>query len=199
MTELPILTAMLTGESMRPTVTRKALLNEERDGEFRALINGLTRLGDVLSGARRHLASMLDVTPAQYSILMVVAEASDAGGMSVVDVAEAIHVTGPFVTTQANQLVAAGLLEKAPNPADGRSVLLQLSERGRSETERIAPYLQQFNDRFFATLTKAEFRQLTATVLKLIDTGEKTLVAATATDGRMPVSARRAIMRTRSR
>lgn len=61
-------------------------------------------------------------------------------------VARAMQQNQPAVSKTANALVAAGLLRWAPNPEDGRSKLLHLTEAGRAAhweaIQRLMPFLE---------------------------------------------------------
>lgn len=54
------------------------------------------------------------------------------------DLAESMGLDLSTVSRQARNLVASGLLEKTPDPADGRAALLCLSERGRAVLLRVS-------------------------------------------------------------
>jgi DNA-binding MarR family transcriptional regulator len=159
------------------TVSRSALLEDGEDHRFRKLIYELGYLSELLDRARQHLAATLGLSPPQYNIVMVVAEFQQVHGVSVVDIASHLHVSGAFVTTQANTLVAKGLLEKLPNPNDGRSVLLRLTALAAAEVERVAPHIREFNDRFFASLDRERFVELCRAVSGLIGSAEGALSA----------------------
>jgi DNA-binding MarR family transcriptional regulator len=181
------------------TVAREALLEDGRDHRFRQLIYDLGRLGEVVNGARRHLAQELKVTPTQYSIIMVVAEHEGTKGVSIVDVASHLHVSGAFITTQVNQLVELGLIEKLPNPDDGRGVLLRPTATSKAEIQRVAAYLRNFNDAFFGGMDRKTFQAFSVAVANLIQTGERALLDATADRGRLSATARRSVLRGRSK
>lgn len=181
------------------TVSRDALLERGSDHRFRQLLYDLEHLGELLDKSRSHLAAEVGLTPPQYNILMVIAEHQQVHGISVVEIAKNLHVSGAFVTTQANRLVAIGMAEKIPNPSDGRSILLKLTRRGCVEIERIAPNIRAFNDAFFASMSPISFEQFSTTVAELIDTGERALFEAKATRKGRATSARRAAIRTPGR
>lgn len=176
------------------TVTRTQLLEKGSDHQFRQLIYDLGRLGEIVNGARRHLADELGVTPAQYSIIMVIAEYEGESGVNVAEVAAHHHVSGAFVTAQVNQLVEAGLIEKSPHPTDGRSVLLRLTPKSKSEIRRVAPHICEFNDMFFSAMSRKSFKEFAGAVADLIRTGEKALLDAT-TRAKLSATARRAMLR----
>jgi DNA-binding MarR family transcriptional regulator len=100
---------------------------------------------------------------------------SRADGLSVGEVAERVHRSGAFITIEANKLVAAGILEKASDPADGRRVLLRMNENSLRLLERMAPYQRRVNDVLFEPLDAKRFRELRALAAELVACGDRAL------------------------
>ena len=141
------------------TTSRPEFLDPDgSDRTFRATVYDLLAVGARMQDVRDHLAAGIGVSGPPYAILMAIlhmqSEAEGAGGRAV---GRRLHVSGPFVTAQANRLVELGLVEKRPNPADGRGVLLCLTAEGRRRISHAAPVIQEANDSFFAALSKVDF------------------------------------------
>lgn len=168
-----------TGKFPPPSVSRAPLLDGDgRDRTFRAAVYDLLAVGARMQAMRDRLAAEIGVTGPQYAILMAIAHLQDEDdGAGVRAVARRLHVSGPFITAQANRLVADGLVEKHPNPGDGRGVLLRLSQRARAAVERAAPAIQRANDLFFAPLDRADFAALSAVAARLVESSEEALAA----------------------
>src|ERR671935_326440 len=109
-----------------PTVSRAALLVDGSDAEFRRLIHDLIAYGHRLDACRDAFAAIAGISGVQYEILMLL---SRSAGLSVGEVAARLHRSGAFITIEANKLVARGILEKAPDPSDGRKVLLRANQK----------------------------------------------------------------------
>src|SRR5512134_2519885 len=131
------------------TVSRPALLARGSDDEFRGLIHDLIAYGHKLDACRDAFAAIAGISGAQYEILMLV---SRADGLSVGEVAARLHRSGAFITIEANRLVERGILDKAPDPEDGRRVLLRNTSKGFELLERLAPYQRRVNDVLFEFL-----------------------------------------------
>lgn len=56
-----------------------------------------------------------------------------AGQLTMQDLAEAMHVSAPTVTGIVKRGVAQGIVVRTPDPADGRSVQVALTDVGRAE------------------------------------------------------------------
>jgi len=153
-----------------PTVSRKALLSEGSDAEFRLLIHDLIAYGHKLDACRDAFAAIAGISGVQYEILMLV---SRAEGLSVGEVAARLHRSGAFITIEANKLAAQGILDKASDPADGRRVLLKTNAKSDALLERLAPYQRRVNDVLFESLDAKRFRALRALAGDLVACGDR--------------------------
>ena len=152
------------------TVSRPGLLARGSDAEFRGLIHDLIAYGHKLDACRDAFAAIAGVSGVQYEILMLV---SRADGLPVGEVAARLHRSGAFITIEANKLVAAGVLDKASDPADGRRVLLKNTSRSFQLLERLAPYQRRVNDVLFEFLDAKRFRELRALAAQLVGSGDR--------------------------
>jgi len=152
------------------TVSRPGLLARGSDAEFRGLIHDLIAYGHKLDACRDAFAAIAGVSGVQYEILMLV---SRADGLAVGEVAARLHRSGAFITIEANKLVAAGILDKASDPADGRRVLLKNTSRSFQLLERLAPYQRRVNDVLFEFLDAKRFRELRALAAQLVGSGDR--------------------------
>src|SRR5262245_9655796 len=152
------------------TVSRPALLTGGSDAEFRGLIHDLIAYGHKLDACRDAFAAIAGISGVQYEILMLV---SRAEGLSVGEVAARVHRSGAFITIEANKLAAAGVLEKAPDPQDGRKVRLKTTAEALELLERIAPYQRRINDVLFEFVDARRFRELRALAAELVARGDR--------------------------
>jgi DNA-binding MarR family transcriptional regulator len=56
----------------------------------------------------------------------------DGGPQRITEIARAEHVTQPAATTMVSRLEAHGWVERRPDPADGRAVLVAITPAGRA-------------------------------------------------------------------
>ena len=152
------------------TVSRRALLVDGSDAEFRGLIHDLIAYGHKLDACRDAFAAIVGISGVQYYILMLV---SRTEGLSIGEVAERLHRSGAFITIEANKLAAAGILEKFSDPADGRRVLLKTNTKSDALLERLAPYQRRVNDVLFESLDAKRFRALRALAGELVADGDR--------------------------
>jgi len=151
------------------TTTNAALIDTHGDLAFRQMLYDLFTLSVRMDMGRKLVAGRVGLTPPQYNILMVVAQ--DEGkvdGVSVSSVASRLHVSQAFVATETARMAEQGFIEKLPNPADGRGVLLRLTPRAEKRVIDLAPRLVKLNDIVFGALSKREFRELSCIVAKVV-------------------------------
>ncbi len=138
------------GWQMPRTTTSAALLDREGgDADFRRLIYGIFTMTVNFDKIRERMATALGLSGIQYHILMVVAELSAEEPVTISTVADRLHTSGAYVTMETKKLMRRGFLDKYPNPADGRSVILVLTPEGRQTIEEFAPYLCEINKELF--------------------------------------------------
>ena len=151
------------------TVSAAELLQRGSDRQFRGLVQDLLIVARRLETARDHFGYLINVTGPQYHLLMTVAQLQGTFGVSVGAVAQAMHVSSAFVTSEAGKLCTLGLLRKRPNPKDRRGALLSLTQAGRLKMDRLIPEIRAINDLFFGRLDAHSFSELCASAAALVD------------------------------
>lgn len=81
-------------------------------------------------------------------------------GSRLIDLARAAQVSKQTVGTIVDQLQQAGYVERRPDPLDGRSRLVVLTDRGRRLVELTTPVVQRIEAAWDAHLGKHRARQL---------------------------------------
>jgi len=159
------------GFHLLPTVSKAELLDDNlaTDRKFRQFIYDLSVLGVHLSSARAYLASHIGISSPQYNIMMILAQYQGADGISGSEVASHLHVTTAFITSEISKLEGLGLVQKRPNPKDGRGVLLCLTELGEQKVQDVAPQRLWVNDHLFGGLLGNDFKHLAHIVASLVD------------------------------
>ncbi|MBF4608988.1 MarR family winged helix-turn-helix transcriptional regulator [Curtobacterium sp. VKM Ac-1393] len=98
------------------------------------LVAALTRLETAVSALRARLRDRLGVSGADLTVLQYIARAEEAGRtVRVKDLAKHVGLTGPAVTGTIDRLEQGGYLSRVPNPADGRSRHIELTESTRRD------------------------------------------------------------------
>ena len=150
------------------TVSATVLLDGGSDRQFRGLVQDLLTVARRLEMARDYFGRLINVTGPQYHLLMTVAQLQGALGVSVGTVAQVMHVSSAFVTSESGKLSGLGVLRKQPNPQDRRGALLSLTQEGRLKMDRLIPELRAVNDQFFGGLDAHSFSELCASAAALV-------------------------------
>jgi DNA-binding MarR family transcriptional regulator len=118
--------------------------------------------------ARDYFGRLIKVTGPQYHLLMTVAQLQGTLGVSVGTVAQVMHVSSAFVTSETGKLCALGLLSKRPNPQDRRGALLSLTQAGCLQMDRLIPEIRAANDLFFGRLDAHSFSEMCSSAVGLV-------------------------------
>lgn len=155
------------------TVSRKELLVEGTDRDFRKLVHGLFTFFALHAAIRDGYAAALGLPGPQYTILLCIRNLSDAGPVNIRTVAEYLRLSASFVTAETNTLEQMGLVSKDRGEHDRRTVLLKITPRGASLLDSIAELRRRINDVEFGCLTTEEFRALVPLIERLVQSGER--------------------------
>ncbi|MEU3533742.1 MarR family transcriptional regulator [Streptomyces murinus] len=109
--------------SENPSLSPSAV---EASREVRAVISRLRRR--ILKASEAE-----DITLGQASVL---ARLADKGGVTASELATTEGVRHQSMTAMVAALVALGLVERAPDPDDGRRLLIELTAAGRRRVEK---------------------------------------------------------------
>ena len=105
-----------------------------------------------------------EVTRTGYWVLVRVSEVAPA---RLSDVAATVELDLSTISRQIRDLVAAGLIDRTPDPADGRAALLQLTERGTAVLEAVSESRRRVLARALADWTDEERNALASGLLRL--------------------------------
>jgi DNA-binding MarR family transcriptional regulator len=150
------------------TVSRRDLLTEGDDSEFRQLVHRLLAFSARLETCRSGFGALLQLTGVQYTALISIAHLEGEDGVGVKTVADHLGLSGSFLTIVTGQLAKRGLVEKSTNPQDRRRVHLRVTDKGRELLEGLAPIQRDVNDLLFQPLDGKRFRALNEIFADLI-------------------------------
>jgi DNA-binding MarR family transcriptional regulator len=80
---------------------------------------------------------------------------------------DAAHLPAQTLTGVLDQLAAAGFVRRLPNPADRRSILVELTAAGQAALDRICPPLIEIEEDCMATLSDAELLRITGLLARV--------------------------------
>ena len=135
------------------------------DGESRSLGRAPLESAEKLRTALRHgvfFLRRMDNTRELTSQISLMSMLTD-GGVRMTTIAANLGVRTPTATQSVDRLMKAGLVERRPDPADARAVLVKLTRRGhnviaaedRHRNEVVAEVLARLDDKELAALDAA--------------------------------------------
>ncbi|HWU03325.1 MAG TPA: MarR family transcriptional regulator, partial [Novosphingobium sp.] len=77
-------------------------------------------------------------------------------GMRQGELADTIGVEGPTLVRLLDQLGTAGLVERQPDPLDGRAKTLHITQEGRLLATKVESVLHDMRDQLFADVSDAD-------------------------------------------
>ncbi len=171
----------------QPSSSRAEVLDRDGDHTLRRTIHNLFSAGSMLEELRVIMGESLGITGVQYQILMVIARLQQGTGVAIKDVAIQLRVVPSHVTVEVGKMATRGFVEKLPNEADGRSVLLALTDKGINAIEQVTPFTRKVNDGLFGGFSRQNFLTLGALLDQFVSNAEMTLATA---DYEMDMAAR---------
>lgn len=89
------------------------------------------------------------------------------GGVRPVEIRDALHLPAQTLTGVLDQLEGGGLVRRIPNPADRRSILVELTEKGQATVDKVCPPLIDVENDCLNPLTPAEKQVLIDLLAKI--------------------------------
>ncbi len=120
--------------------------------------------GRLLVRALEKRLAPLGLTPAHMPVLLGL----EAGPQPQKKLAEQAMVEQPTMTATLNRMERDGLVERLPNPDDGRSSLVALTEKAREKLPEIEKAAGEVNDLAFSRLGKKEQKRYFALLTEII-------------------------------
>lgn len=160
------------------TVSSSNVLVDGQDAAFRELLGDLFAFSQALQEARERFARFIELSPAQYMILIAIDRSDSANDAGINQIAQRLHYSGAFVTIEVNALVKANYVKKVAHPTDGRRVLLSLTDLGRTKLAALADFQRPVNDALFAPLDSQKFETLRTIMRELADNSDRALKLA---------------------
>lgn len=107
-----------------------------------------------------------DISQAEYDVLLTVTRGQNHAAR-LRDVTANMLISQPSVSRLVDRMAARGLIQKCPDPLDGRGALVRATERGLASFRRVATQHGQSIAERMSVLTDAELEQLHALTAKL--------------------------------
>ena len=150
------------------TVSRPELMIAESDQGFRTFIHDFLAFSQMVSEIRSGFGEYIGLTGIGYTTLISISHLQGPSGIGVNAIAEHLHLSGAFITTEVAKLVRAGLVRKRVNAKDKRRVLLTVTPAGRKLLNKLAVVQAPVNDALFEALSADDFVRLKTMMARLV-------------------------------
>jgi DNA-binding MarR family transcriptional regulator len=132
------------------TVSLPQFLVDGTDLQFREFVADLFAATAGMQSLRRALAKAVELSAAEFSVLLATWHLQKKGRVGVTAVARHLHVAAAHVTSEIGKLVEKDFVKKTQDSRDTRAVTLVLTRKGEAVLARLAPLLRRINDRLFS-------------------------------------------------
>lgn len=127
----------------------------------------LSRVGAAVRAGFHEVLARWGLRPLQYMILLIL---DAGGGVSQQELCAAAGIDSGNMVELLDGLEALEYAARARDPRDRRRHVVTITERGRSALAQLGPAIEEYNDGFLSTLSRAEREELTRSLGKLFAT-----------------------------
>jgi DNA-binding MarR family transcriptional regulator len=139
---------------------------EDRVAAWRGVLLAQDR---VIRAIERDLADAGQIPLSWYDVLLEL-NAAPGRCLRMQDLSRRVVLSRSRVSRLVDDLEHEGLVERSPDPADGRATLACLTSRGRDALRRAAPvYLRGIDSYFTAHLDEGELATIASALQRVID------------------------------
>lgn len=142
------------------TVSHREMLTAGHDHEFRQTIYTIVQVLSEVESCGAAFGRAIGLTRSQFAVLMGVAYQQGETGVRINTLAKYVQLASTHVTTEVGVLSRKGLVSKAVDPEDRRSVLVRLSPKGEEMVTSIAPFVRRVNDLLFNGISREQLKAL---------------------------------------
>jgi DNA-binding MarR family transcriptional regulator len=150
--------------------------HEDPDLELSNTVAVIARLGRVRAYVDRELDDLFGrygLTRQSWDVLACLRRAGKPYQLTPTEINQEVMRTSGAITHTLHALEYAGLINRVPNPQDGRSSHVQLTPAGRRLLQRVGPLHVANERRMLTPLTAEELSSLTALLRKLLVSFER--------------------------
>ena len=170
----------LTGQFPPRSTSIESFLTDGTDRAFRQMVNTLINISTLVLRHRDCCGSYLGVSGPQYLMVATIAQSPT---VTVKELARQLDVSPSFVTVEVNKLIKMQIVEKKQNTLDRRSVLLDLTTKGRRLLVQLGPVREKSNDLMYRSLTGDQAQVLQDIMDRLVADAKFALVELERSNG----------------
>jgi len=128
------------GRLYKPDLLNGESASSDGNQHLERIIDSLIKMCALVLKQRDCCGAYLGVSGPQY---VMIKEIGRSTSVTATELARKLDVSGSFVAVEVNKLVDLAFVEKRPNPHDARSVVLELSGKGRNALAELEPIREE--------------------------------------------------------
>lgn len=132
------------------------------------VLSRVSRLARHLDLARREAFAAHDLEPGEFDVLAALRRAGKPYALSPSQLLSLTLVTSGTMTNRIDRLEQKSLVTRTPDPNDGRGVLVQLSNQGKTAVDRALDELLEREHTLLSKVAKADREKLAAVLRDVV-------------------------------
>ena len=144
------------------------LVRPDLDVSSMSLVGRFKRITQHLGQEMTKTFAEHGLNPASFDVLATLRRSGPPYALSPNDLLATMMVTSGTMTNRVDQLSKAGLVERMQNPADARSVIISLTEKGFAIIDSAVTSHVETQDRLTSSLTEDEYETLNGLLRKFL-------------------------------
>ncbi|GHF59670.1 MarR family transcriptional regulator [Streptomyces mashuensis] len=134
-----------------------------------AVLGRLTRLSRLVTAAQRRTFAAHGLDAASFDVLATLRRSDPPHRLTPAELMRSSMVTSGAVTQRLDRLEGRGLVRRLPSEADGRSVLVALTDEGRAVIDAALPDHLATEEQLLAALDGPERDALAGTLRRVLE------------------------------
>ncbi|MEI6109918.1 MAG: MarR family transcriptional regulator [Actinomycetes bacterium] len=126
------------------------------------VLSRVSRLARHLDLARREAFAAHDLEPGEFDVLAALRRAGKPYALPPSQLLSLTLVTSGTMTNRIDRLEQKGLVNRTPDPSDGRGVLVELTSSGKSAVDKALDELLTRENKLLAKIAKTDREKLAA-------------------------------------
>ncbi len=126
------------------------------------VLSRVSRLARHLDLARREAFAAHDLEPGEFDVLAALRRAGKPYALPPSQLLSPTLVTSGTMTNRIDRLEQKGLVNRTPDPSDGRGVLVELTSSGKSAVDKALDELITRENKLLAKIAKTDREKLAA-------------------------------------
>ncbi len=158
----------MTSDSIDPAIEAARREHPQLDAPFAGVFSRLRRLVEIDEDALVRLYAGFSVRPAEVALLHTLRRAGAPYELTPGELARQLLRSSTAMTARIDRLADLGLVERIPDPADRRTILVRLTDQGCTIQDDAIRSLVEYRAGLFEDLSPSQIDQLLSSLRVLL-------------------------------